>query len=57
MIFNYNNLDKVYAKNKAKGAISNIDTRGVKQDTSPYNTLIISALILEPGKPIDISGL
>jgi hypothetical protein len=57
MILNNNDLDKAYTRDKAKGAISDINTRRVKRDTSPHNTLVTLELALEPVKPIAASGL
>jgi hypothetical protein len=55
MILDNNNLDKACARDKAEGAISDIDTRRVKRDASPHNTLVTSELALEPVKSIDAS--
>jgi hypothetical protein len=57
MILNNNDLNKVYTGNKAEGAISNINIRRIKRDTSLYNTLITLELILKLEKSINISGL
>jgi hypothetical protein len=57
MILDNNDLDKAYIKDKAKGAISNINTRCIKRDASPYNTLVTLELVLELIKPITISSL
>jgi hypothetical protein len=57
VILDNNNLDKVYAGDKAEGAIGNINIRRIKQDTSPYNTLITLELALAQVKSIDVFGL
>jgi hypothetical protein len=57
MILDDDDSDKAYAGDKAKGAISDIDTGRIKRDASPYNTLITLELELEPGKSINASGL
>jgi hypothetical protein len=57
MILDNNDPDKAYTGDKAKGAISDINTGRVKRDTSLYNTLVTLELALEPVKPITASGL
>jgi hypothetical protein len=57
VILDNNNLDKVYTGDKAEGAIGNINIRRIKQDTSPYNTLITLELALAQVKSIDVFGL
>ena len=44
MILDDDDSDKAYAKDKAEGAISNVDTGRIKRDASPHNTLITSEL-------------
>jgi hypothetical protein len=56
MILNNNDLDKAYTRDKPFGAISNINTRRIKQNTSLYNTLVTLELGLKPGKSINTSG-
>jgi hypothetical protein len=57
MILDNNDLDKAYIKDKAKGAISNINIRYIKRDISLYNILIILELVLKLVKSINISCL
>jgi hypothetical protein len=57
MILDNNDLDKACARDKAEGAISDINTRRIKRDTSPHNTLVTSELALEPIKSINASCL
>jgi hypothetical protein len=57
MILDNNDLDKSYTRDKAKGAISNINTRYIKRDISLYNILITLELVLKPIKSINISCL
>jgi hypothetical protein len=57
MILDNDDLDKACARDKAKGAISDINTRRVERDMSPYNTLVTSELALEPIKSINTSCL
>jgi hypothetical protein len=57
VILDDNDLNKAYTRDKAKGAISNINTRRVKRDASPHNTLITSELALAQIKSINAFGL
>jgi hypothetical protein len=52
-----NNSNKACVRDKAKGAINNVNTRRVKRDASPYNTFVTLKLALEPGKSNNASGL
>ena len=55
MILDNDDSDKAYDKDKAEGAISNVDTRRVKWDASPYNTIITLELALGLVTSIDTS--
>jgi hypothetical protein len=57
MILDDDDSDKACAGDEAEGAIGDVDTRCIKRDASPHNTLITLELELEPGKSIDTSGL
>jgi hypothetical protein len=52
-----NDLDKADTKDKAKGTISDINTRRLKRDVSLYNTFITLELALALIESINISGL
>jgi hypothetical protein len=48
--------DDAGAGDKAKNASGNVDTRRIRQDTSPHNTLTNPELAYESAKSIDTSG-
>jgi hypothetical protein len=56
VILDDDDSDKVCARDKAEGAISNVNTGRVERDASPYNTLITSELALAQVKSIDVFG-
>jgi hypothetical protein len=43
-------------RDKAEGAIVDVDIRRIKRDTSLYNTFVTSELASGPAKSINISG-
>jgi hypothetical protein len=57
MIFDDNKLDKAYARDKAKGAIVNVDTRHIRRDAGLHNTFTTLELTLGLAKSINASGL
>jgi hypothetical protein len=57
MILNNDESDEAYTRDKAEGAIIDVDTRRIRLDTSLYNTFATSELAFKPAKSIDISGL
>ena len=57
MIFNDDDLNKIYIKDEAEGVINDINIKYIKRDISPYNTFIISELTSELKKSIDVFGL
>jgi hypothetical protein len=48
VILNNNHLVKVGARNKAKGASGNSNTRYIKRVTSLYNTFLTLELVSKP---------
>jgi len=57
MILDDNELDKAYTKDKAEGAIIDVDTGHIRGDTGLYNTFATLELALGPTKSINASGL
>jgi len=57
LIFNDDDLNKIYIKDEAEGVINDINIKYIKRDISPYNTFIISELTSELKKSIDVFGL
>jgi hypothetical protein len=57
LIFNNDDLNKIYIKDEAKGAINDINIKYIKRDISPYNTFVISELTSELRKSINVFGL
>jgi hypothetical protein len=52
-----NNLNKVNVKDKAKGTISDVNTRRFKRDVSLYNTFITLKLALALIESINVFSL
>jgi hypothetical protein len=57
MILDDDESDEAYTRDKAEGAIININTRRIKRDASLYNTFVTSELVSGPAKSINASGL
>jgi hypothetical protein len=56
VILNNDDLVKASARDKAKGASGDIDTRRIKRDASLHNNFATSELALGPTKSINTSG-
>jgi hypothetical protein len=56
MILDDDESDEAYARDKAEGAIVDVDTGYIRRDTGPHNTFVTSELASGPAKSIDTSG-
>jgi hypothetical protein len=57
MILNDNKLNKVYTRDKAEGAIINVDIRHIEWDAGLYNTFATLELTLGLAKSINAFSL